>query len=150
LDGQLSLAADNGPRTSVVSGPAQEMLGLRNRLTRQRVAHRPLATDRAMHSAMLEPLREQVAALIDGVALAAPRLPMLSNVTGTWLTAEQAVDRGYWAGHMCATVQFAPAVRELAGAVRALVEAGPGQLGSLATQVLLAAGEPAAVSVPTI
>lgn len=68
-------------------------------------------------------------------------MPYVSNVTGDWITEEEARDPGYWARHLCGTVRFAEGVRRLAdGRPRVLLEAGPGQLASFATQIATAEG----------
>ena len=55
---------------------------------------------------------------------------MLSNVTGTWMTDEEATDPHRWAKHIRSTVRFADELAELLGdGHRVLVEVGPG--GSL-------------------
>jgi [acyl-carrier-protein] S-malonyltransferase len=42
----------------------------------------PLATAGAFHSRFMEPAREKLAAVLDGIAFSAPKFPVLSNVTG--------------------------------------------------------------------
>lgn len=42
----------------------------------------PLATAGAFHSRFMEPAREKLAPVLDGVSFSAPRFPVLSNVTG--------------------------------------------------------------------
>jgi acyl transferase domain-containing protein/acyl carrier protein len=145
LGPELSLAARNGPMTSVVSGTEVAVEALCTRLTTRGVAHRRVPTAHAMHSSLLEPMRADVSALVASVPMRAPRIPFVSNVTGTWITPEQACDPDYWAAHMCRTVLFASGVTTLAeAAADVLLETGPGQLASLATQTL--AGRPDAPS----
>jgi acyl transferase domain-containing protein/acyl carrier protein len=137
LTGELSLAAVNGPRMCVVAGTEVAVAAFEQRLRAVDVASRRIPSTHAMHSALLDPLRAELADLVGSFTLHAPEIPFVSNVTGTWITAEQAVDPHYWAAHMCQTVQFAPGVLELATRERGvLLETGPGQLASLATQVL--------------
>ncbi|HEY3491519.1 MAG TPA: condensation domain-containing protein, partial [Solirubrobacterales bacterium] len=71
-----------------------------------------------------------------GIELHPPEIPYLSNVTGGWITAEEATDPAYWAEHLRGTVRFADAVSELwREPGRVLVEVGPGQtLSSWALQ----------------
>ena len=40
-----------------------------------------------------------------------PRIPLVSDTTGTWMTAEQATDPRTWAEHMVRTVRFGEGVR---------------------------------------
>jgi thioesterase domain-containing protein/acyl carrier protein len=70
----------------------------------------------------------------------APRIPLVSNLTGRWLTDEEARDSSYWARHLCGTVRFAAGLATLlADSEHVLVEVGPGR--TLAT---LARRHPAA------
>jgi phthiocerol/phenolphthiocerol synthesis type-I polyketide synthase E len=64
-------------------------------------------------------------------------LPWLSNLTGTWITGEQATDAGYWRQQMGAPVQFAANLAEvLAEEEVVLLEVGPGQsLSTFARQM---------------
>jgi acyl transferase domain-containing protein len=67
----------------------------------------------------------------DGVARVErrpPRIPILSNVTGTWLRDEEAVDPSYWGRQLRATVRFGDAVAELLRDERRVaLEVGPGR-----------------------
>ena len=145
LPAGLSVAALNGPMTTVVAGPVTEMAELERELGANGIACQRLRTDRAMHSDMLEELRDKAAALVREVPREAPRMPFVSNLTGTWITAEQACDPDYWAAHMCGPVRFADGVVALMADGGVLLEAGPGNLRSLAAQVLADRGERPAV-----
>ncbi|HEX3525705.1 MAG TPA: amino acid adenylation domain-containing protein [Thermoanaerobaculia bacterium] len=123
----LALAAINGPAACVVSGPAAAVAALAGRLEQEGVRCRPLHVAHAFHSAMMEPALAPFAAAVAKVRLAAPRIPFLSNVTGTWITAAEAQDPAYWVRHLRAPVRFADGVRALlAEPDRLLVEIGPG------------------------
>ena len=124
----LSLAAVNGPATTVVSGEPAAVAGLEETLTERGVLSRRLSNTHAFHSAMMRPKADELTELLAGISLSAPEIPYLSNVTGTWITAEEATDPGYWARHMCQTVRFSGGIAELlAGDPRILLEVGPGQ-----------------------
>ncbi|WP_369268501.1 acyltransferase domain-containing protein, partial [Streptomyces harbinensis] len=123
------LAATNGPLTCVVSGPVDAVAAFEERLRAERVAFMRIATDRAMHHPLLAERAAELEALVASLPRHAPRVPYVSNVTGDWITEEEARDPGYWARHLCGTVRFAEGVRRLAdGRPRVLLEAGPGQL----------------------
>ncbi|HLE85444.1 MAG TPA: SDR family NAD(P)-dependent oxidoreductase, partial [Thermoanaerobaculia bacterium] len=127
LDGRLSVAAVNAPGRCVVSGPGEAVAALKERLEAQGLACRPLHTSHAFHSAMMEPILAPFLERFEGVTLSPPRLPFVSNVTGTWITAEEATDPGYWARHIRSAVRFATGVGELlAEPDRLLLEVGPG------------------------
>ena len=46
------------------------------------------------------------------------RCPYLSNLTGTWITAEQATDPQYWVDHLRHTVRFADCLRRCSPTAR--------------------------------
>jgi acyl transferase domain-containing protein len=83
---------------------------------------------------MMEPALAPFLTLLERVALAAPRIPYVSNLTGTWITAEQATSPAYYTQHLRRSVQFEAGVQVLGedpGAL--LLEVGPGNaLASLA------------------
>jgi len=128
LDDQLDLAADNGPGGVVVSGTVEAIVALEERLADRAVVFRRLRSTRPFHSHYLDPVAGPVSKLVSEMRLNAPRLPFLSNVTGTWITTEEATDPEYWARHLCGTVRFSESVRVLLGdAESAMIEVGPGQ-----------------------
>ncbi|HEV2733919.1 MAG TPA: amino acid adenylation domain-containing protein, partial [Longimicrobiaceae bacterium] len=130
----LALAASNAPGLSTVSGPAESVAALEAELAGRGIAARRLPASHAFHSPAMEPVAERLAALVRSMELHAPRIPFVSNVTGRWITAEEATDPAYWAGHLCRTVRFAEGIRELLAAPgRVLLEVGPGRtLGAFA------------------
>jgi acyl transferase domain-containing protein/acyl carrier protein len=133
---ELSLAADNGPALTVVGGPATAVEVFAERLAGRGVACRRLQTAHAFHTRLMEPIVPEFTRLAAQVRLSPPKVPFVSNVTGTWITAEEATDPGYWARHLCRPVRFARGLETLmAGSGQVLVEVGPGQsLGTLARQ----------------
>ncbi|HVT15727.1 MAG TPA: amino acid adenylation domain-containing protein, partial [Thermoanaerobaculia bacterium] len=124
----LSLAAANGPSDCVVAGEPEAAAELERRLGELAVPSLPLPATHAFHSAMLQPAADELTAAARGVALAPPSIPYLSNLTGTWITAAETCDPGYWARHMCEAVRFAEGLDLLlADPDRILLEVGPGQ-----------------------
>jgi amino acid adenylation domain-containing protein len=136
LTPELSLSAVTGPGVCVVSGPMEAVDAFEKQLGEEGVAVRRLPTTHAFHSRMMEPIRAALAEEVGRLRLSAPRIPYLSNVTGTWITAEEATDPGYWTRHLCEPVRFGQAVEGLwSEAGRVLLEVGPGQgLSTLAMQ----------------
>ncbi|MDT5268241.1 MAG: hypothetical protein QOH49_427, partial [Acidobacteriota bacterium] len=136
LSSRLSLAAVNGPAFCTVAGPTEAVAELEAQLLARDVLCRRLSATHAFHSSMMNSLIEPLTELVRTIPLKAPKIPYLSNVTGRWMTADEATDPSYWARHMCQTVRFGDGLRELAReAGRILLEVGPGQtLGSFAMQ----------------
>ena len=90
----LSLAAVNGPGLCVAAGPAAAVAALEQTLAGRGVTGQRLVTSHAFHSAMMAPILDRFEAAVAAVPKAAPRVPVVSNVTGTWLTAAEATSAG--------------------------------------------------------
>ncbi|MGK3959521.1 SDR family NAD(P)-dependent oxidoreductase [Sorangium sp. So ce118] len=135
--GALSLAAVNGPSACVVAGPEDAVEALSDRLFAERELEcTRLQTSHAFHSRMMEPMLASFTAIVARARPSAPKIPIASNVTGTWLSAADAQDPGYWARHVREPVRFMAGLGEvLADPTRALLEVGPGRvLATLAKQ----------------
>jgi acyl transferase domain-containing protein len=150
LGDDVGVAALNGPELTVLSGPVDALTTVATNLAARGIASRQLSTSHAFHSPMMEPVVAPLRELVATFPLHEPRIPMLSNGTGTWMGAE-ATDPGYWAGHLRNTVRFADNVIELWRlSDPILVELGPGP-----TLTRLAAQSPArpagqGLTVPTL
>jgi acyl transferase domain-containing protein len=128
LGDEVSLAAVNEPAVCTVAGPREAVRDLLARLTADGVAHRKVVTSHAFHSAMMEPAVAPFTELLRGIELRRPRIPFVSNRTGTWIRDEEATDPAYWAGQLRDTVRFADGVSTLlAQGEQLFLEAGPGQ-----------------------
>ncbi|MFJ8436134.1 type I polyketide synthase [Kitasatospora sp. NPDC094019] len=134
--GGVAVAASNAPSLSVLSGPAEALDAVGRTLAAEGVAVRPLHTSHAFHSPAMDPILAEFRALVAAVPLAEPALPFVSNLTGTWITGEQATSPDYWVRHLRGRVRFGEGLATLAGAgPLALVEVGPGTaLATLARQ----------------
>ncbi len=136
LPNDLSIAAVNANAICVAAGPYAAIDAFVAQLTAQGIISRRLRTSHAFHSAMVDPVVEPLAEMMRRVSLSPPRIPYVSTMSGTWITAEQATDPHYWALHCRETVRFAAGLTCLAGeSPPCLIEAGPGRaLTSLARQ----------------
>jgi len=127
LGDHLDLAAVNRPSQCVVSGPAEAVERLHRELAAEEVVCHPLHTSHAFHSRMMEPILRAFEERMGELRLSPPSLPYLSNVTGGWITAEEATDPGYWARHLRSTVRFSAGVETLLREHEGIsLEVGPG------------------------
>jgi amino acid adenylation domain-containing protein len=108
----ISLAAENGPKASVVAGPTEILSAFAATLEAEAIAVRMLQTSHAFHSAMMDEAVEPFQALVSRVKLSRPSIPMVSTLTGKLLREQDATDPGYWAKHLRAPVRFSPAIVE--------------------------------------
>jgi acyl transferase domain-containing protein len=128
LNAQLSLASVNGPSACVVSGFRQAIQQLKETLAQREIEGRVLATSHAFHSHMMDPVLPAFAAKISTIALCAPRVPYVSNVTGKWISPSEPVNPGYWVNHLRQTVRMAEGISELLNDPDTiLLEVGPGR-----------------------
>ena len=110
----LSVAAVNGPGATVVSGEPAAVDELAAACEAAGVRARRLPVDYASHGAQVEGLREQILAALDGITPGPAAVPMISALSGQWL-AGPAAGAGYWYESLRSPVEFARAVRTLAG-----------------------------------
>ncbi len=127
-EGAVEIAAVNAPELCTIAGPADALAACLARLQSAGIETRALHTSHAFHSAMMAPVLAPFTALVEKVALSAPTLPYVSNLTGQWITPQQATSPAYYAEHLRRGVKFAAGVRTLAAdPALHLLEVGPGQ-----------------------
>jgi amino acid adenylation domain-containing protein len=111
LPADVSLAAENGPTACVVAGPSELVGVFAARLESEGVVVKPLHTSHAFHSQMMEPAVAPFRAHVAAIKFSPPKIPIISTVTGNWMSDVEAVDPTYWAQHLRASVRFSPAIR---------------------------------------
>ncbi|MER8069899.1 type I polyketide synthase [Streptomyces sp. NPDC094034] len=110
-NGRITIAAVNGPRSVVVAGDIDTLDELIESCDEDARARR-VPIDYASHSPHVEPIREALATVWAGIEPMPARVPMLSTVTGQWLTGTDA-DADYWYRNLRDTVLFEDATRGL-------------------------------------
>ncbi|MFM9432979.1 phthiocerol/phenolphthiocerol synthesis type-I polyketide synthase E [Janthinobacterium sp. CG_23.3] len=144
FDGGCDLAAVNAADLCVLSGPLAAIEAAERKLAANGVGARRLHVTRAFHSALVAPMLARFEELLRGVALRAPQIPFISNLSGRWITAEEACSQAYWVAHVRGTVRFAAGLATLLeDPSRVLLEVGPGEtLSGLARRHPLTEGRP--------
>ena len=127
LPAPCTVAAVNAPDLCVIAGTAEAIDDAERKLAGQGAATQRLHVSHAFHSALVEPMLDEFEALLARVKRSRPRIPLVSNLSGGWITDEQACSTAYWRRHMRHTVRFAEGLDTLlAQADRVLLEVGPG------------------------
>ncbi len=132
----VDLAAVNGPAQVAVSGPPEALATLEERLRAAEVSYRRLPVAHAFHSAMVDPILDQLEAVAGRGHYRAGRLLWYANVTGA--PHANAPDPRYFRRHARSPVRFYDALLDLRGrGIHACVQVGSGRaLLSLAREVL--------------
>ena len=121
----ISVAADNGAH-QVVSGPATEVDALLAGLEQQDIQVRRLRKSPAYHSALVEPVLDDLQKALSDVAISPPSQTYVSSMTGREIAPEDVLDGAYWRRQMRQPVAFRKAVATLSElGVGAAVEIGP-------------------------
>jgi acyl transferase domain-containing protein/acyl carrier protein len=122
--GKVSIGALNGPEETVISGDAEAVAAVVAQAKSEGVEVRRLDVSHAFHSARLDPMLDAFETRAEEVRYNAPRVPILSNLTGEIM--RQAPDARYWRDHARKPVRFAASVQKLlVEGVAALIEMGP-------------------------
>ncbi|MEH1940535.1 MAG: beta-ketoacyl synthase N-terminal-like domain-containing protein [Nostoc sp.] len=138
LDAQplVELAAINSPSACVVSGTVEAIATFQKQLSSQGIECRLLQTSHGFHSLMMAPILQAFTSFANKVKLNPPQIRFISNVTGSWITDEQATSPNYWSQHLRQTVQFSAGISQLLEQFEGVfLEVGPGRtLSTLTTQ----------------
>ncbi|WP_280215047.1 type I polyketide synthase [Nocardia cyriacigeorgica] len=123
--GRLDIAAINDRSSTVLSGDADAIAEVERRASADGIKTNRLRVSHAFHSARLDPMLADFAAVAESVTYHPPRQPIVSNLTGLPVDSEM-TDPGYWVRQVRGCVRFAPGVDTLISqGARRFVEIGP-------------------------
>ncbi|MGR3562334.1 MAG: SDR family NAD(P)-dependent oxidoreductase [Heliomarina sp.] len=127
LAGRAEIAAENAAELNVISGETEAIEEIVSELSGDGVAAKMLRTSHAFHSSMMEPALDRFIAAVENIDLSAPKVDYISNVSGTWITPQEAISADYYARHLRGTVKFEAGLRVLGEDSSVfLLEVGPG------------------------
>lgn len=150
--GCVGIAARNAPDSLVLSGARPAIAELAAQLHAAGIETRPLAISVAAHSPLMEPMLERFEQLAQRVTYRAPRIPIVSNVTGQLLPQDVPLDARYFRLHTRSPVEFMSGIDTLVGAGHEVfLELGPHPtLSVLAASCLEVPGGPAQLWLPSL
>lgn len=129
---KVELAAVNAPGLIVLSGEPSAIASVAETLSGRKITNTILQTSHAFHSSMMDPVVSEFEQLVSDIERHEPSIPVLSTMTGTWLSDREALSPQYWSQQLRKPVLFSTALQavrrnqENSGEHISLVEVGPG------------------------
>ncbi|WP_372505740.1 type I polyketide synthase, partial [Streptomyces malaysiensis] len=148
LTERVSIAALNGPTSVVIAGDEDVALEIAAFFEAQGRKAKRLTVSHAFHSPRMDGMLEAFREVAEGLTYEAPRIPIVSNLTGAVVSAEEVTSPDFWVRHVREAVRFLDGVRALeAKGVATFVELGPDGVLTAAAQECVTGEGAAFVSV---
>lgn len=120
-DGEISIAAINGPENISISGKREAVQAVLRELEAKGIETRRLKVSHAFHSPLMEPIQdtfEQIAAKVfekiaTEVKYSSPNIALISNMTGQLVTGKEIACARYWGQHIREAVKFSASMQTL-------------------------------------
>ncbi|MFE2187411.1 type I polyketide synthase, partial [Streptomyces sp. NPDC059455] len=144
LNERVSIAALNGPTSVVIAGDEDAALEIASGFEAQGRKTKRLTVSHAFHSPRMDGMLDAFREVAQGFTYEAPRIPIVSNLTGELISTEEITSPEFWVRHVREAVRFLDGIRALeAQGVTTYVELGPdGVLTAMAQECVT--GEDAA------
>jgi len=110
---QVSFAAFNSPKQTVISGEQEALAEIADKLEEIFIMTKPLQVSHAFHSNLMDPILQQFAETASQIQFNPPQLPFISNRTGKQLPLDRIPDSDYWTDHIREPVHFYPSIQTL-------------------------------------
>ncbi|WP_344379141.1 type I polyketide synthase, partial [Streptomyces rhizosphaericus] len=144
LTERVSIAALNGPASVVIAGDEDAAVAIASGFEAQGRKTKRLTVSHAFHSPRMDGMLEAFREVAEGLSYEAPRIPIVSNLTGNVVSAEEIATPDFWVRHVREAVRFLDGVRTLeAQGVTTYLELGPDGVLSAMGQDCLTEGDTA-------
>ncbi|UQX03803.1 type I polyketide synthase [Streptomyces sp. RerS4] len=124
LTDRVSIAAVNGPRSVVVAGDEDAAVAIVEAFAGRK--SKWLTVSHAFHSPHMDGMLDDFRRVVEGLTFEAPRIPVVSNLTGALVTDDEMGSADFWVRHVREAVRFLDGIRALeAAGVTTYLELGP-------------------------
>ncbi|MGW2325164.1 type I polyketide synthase [Streptomyces sp. NPDC001700] len=149
VGGGVSIAALNGPSSVVIAGDDDAVAEVASSFEAQGRKTKRLTVSHAFHSPRMDGMLDAFREVAQGLSYEAPRIPIVSNLTGDVVSAEEIATADFWVRHVREAVRFLDGVRVLeAQGVTTFIELGPdGVLTAMAQECVTGDDDAVFVSV---
>ncbi|MFD9415192.1 type I polyketide synthase [Streptomyces goshikiensis] len=148
LTDRVSIAAVNGPRSVVVAGDEDAATAIADAFPDRKTKR--LTVSHAFHSPHMDGMLDDFRQVVEGLSFEAPRIPVVSNLTGALVTDEMG-SAEFWVRHVREAVRFLDGIRTLAARnVVHFVEIGPDAVLSALAQDCLTDDTDTAAFLPVL
>lgn len=128
LTDDIAIAIDNGS-SCIISGSKEAVETFAKEMKEKRHICQYVQISVACHSQAMNSILDEFRAKIETLHLNPPQTPFISNVTGTWITDDEALSPEYWVNHLRKTVRFADGIKKLVEKEDTIyLEVGPGNV----------------------
>ena len=111
---QVTIAALNGPQSVVISGDEQAVRDVLARFESNGIKTKTLATSHAFHSHRMDPMLDELRCVAESIQYSAPKIEIISNLTGRPADKSTYTDPSYWCRHARSPVRFAESIQAAA------------------------------------
>ncbi len=125
---KVNVAAINTEDRLTVSGDEEAIIEFAKKCEEKGIITRKLHTSHAFHSYMMQDAMEPFIEVLDSVKKNRPKIPFISNITGTWVDGEQVNSSSYYASQLINSVKFFEGSKELVQDDSIAIEIGPGSV----------------------
>lgn len=126
FDQTLSIAAVNGPASTVISGENAALASVVKNFEDQGIKAHRLNVSHAFHSPLMTPILDEFEGFAKSVPFKAAQANLISNVSGKAIKDDEILDSTYWMTHIRKPVQFAQSIQTLYDqGCRFFMEIGP-------------------------
>ncbi|QHI35411.1 Phthiocerol/phenolphthiocerol synthesis polyketide synthase type I PpsE [Kordia antarctica] len=113
MPAHIDIAAINTNNSIVFSGNTKVLNGFEETLKANDVKTKQLKTSHAFHSESMDSILNDFKKALENITLQEPKIPYISNSTGTYIKPEEATSVDYWVSHIRNTVNFKDGINTL-------------------------------------